>query len=80
MGSERLQALKKGGWLEFAGNQQPKCPHCGSEFHIGENDAWHLYSSEDTTHTVECPSCECEFDVVSSAIWLFSTDEQPDYD
>lgn len=71
----RLKALDAGDWLDFWGNNQPKCPHCGEDFHIADNEAWHLYS-EDGPHDVECPSCDLEFQVSSLASWSFSTDEQ----
>lgn len=70
-----FKALDAGHWLDFSSNNQPKCPHCGDDFHIADNDAWHLYS-EDGPHIVECPSCDLEFQVSSLASWSFSTDEQ----
>jgi hypothetical protein len=75
MGSEPLKALKSEGWQEFSGNSQPKCPHCGDDFDVQENEAWYLYD-ENAAHEVECPSCRLEFQVNSSASWWFSTDEQ----
>ena len=74
-----LGALKDGGLLEFVANKQPKCPHCGDDFDITANEAWFLYS-EDETHTVECTRCDNEFQVISVARWSFSTDEQEDDD
>lgn len=72
----QFAALKKGGWMEFSSNSQPKCPHCGEDFDIRENEAWYLFSEDD--HEVECQSCDGEFKVISSANWSFSTDEQED--
>lgn len=61
--------------FDFAANSKPKCPHCGEDFDIQENDAWRLYDENDT-HDVECPSCDLRFLVNSHARWSFSTDEQ----
>ncbi|MDX1032815.1 hypothetical protein GOL82_16370 [Sinorhizobium medicae] len=71
----RLGALKNGNSLNFWGNRQPICPHCGEEYDIREHEAWELYS-EDGPHIVECSSCDMEFSVSSLASWKFSTDEQ----
>lgn len=73
--AERLAALSSGDWLDFYGNPNPKCPHCGDDYDIREHEAWNLYS-EDGPHSVECSSCDLEFSVSSSATWAFSTDEQ----
>ncbi len=78
MHSDRLKALKSGSSIDFWGNDKPKCPHCGDDFDIADNEAWYLYS-EDGPHDVECPSCDREFQVSSLASWTFSTDEQ-EYD
>lgn len=72
---KRLAALEREGWSEFSGNRNPKCPHCGEDFDIRENEAWHLYDENDT-HEVECNSCYENFQVNSSASWCFSTDDQ----
>lgn len=70
-----FKALDTTDWTDFWGNLQPKCPHCGDDYDIADNEAWHLYS-EDGPHIVECPSCDLEFQVSSLASWSFSTDEQ----
>lgn len=75
MTDEKLVALNKGPSYRFSANDAPKCPHCGSDFDIAENEAWRLYNENDT-HEVTCPSCEQDFRVNSSARWTFSTDEQ----
>lgn len=72
-----LEALHSGGSFYFSANKAPKCPHCGDDFDITENEAWFLYD-ENETHTVECRRCENEFQVNSIARWSFSTDEQED--
>ena len=74
---ERLAALRKSQPFEFFGNKQPICPHCGSNFDITANEAWHLFS-EDETHDVECNRCEMDFLVSSRASWTFDTEEQDD--
>jgi Zn ribbon nucleic-acid-binding protein len=74
-----LEALKAGDWLEFVANKAPKCPHCGEDFDIRENEAWFLYD-ENGPHDVECVRCGNEFQVSSIANWSFSTDEQEDAD
>ncbi len=42
---EALAALKAepASSLEFRGNKQPKCPHCGQDVDISDNDLWRLY-------------------------------------
>lgn len=70
-----FRALDDGDWFQFYANDKPKCPHCGEDFDIRENEAWHLYS-EDGPHGVECQSCDLGFQVNSSATWCFSTAEQ----
>jgi uncharacterized Zn-finger protein len=74
---ERKQALNAGDYGDFSWNDQPKCPHCGSDYSITENDGWRLYD-ESETHDVECPVCDQSFRVNSHADWRFSTDEQDD--
>lgn len=74
---KRFAALKEGDWFDFAGNDRPKCPHCGADFNIEDNEAWDLYDTNET-HEVDCPSCEDTFQVNSSTSWSFSTDEQED--
>jgi uncharacterized protein with PIN domain len=75
--TEKLSALNAGGWFDFSMNRQPRCPHCGSDFDITDNEAWHLFDQNET-HTVECPVCDLPFYVNSHAVWSFSTDEQED--
>jgi len=68
-------ALDEGDGLEFWANSKPKCPHCGDDFDIQDNEAWFLYDENDS-HDVECPSCNQDFLVNSSASWSFDTSEQ----
>jgi hypothetical protein len=62
--------------LEFWRNDEPKCPHCGKECTISENEWWNLY--EEGEHTKECPSCESEFLISTNVEYSFSTDQQDD--
>lgn len=77
MKAEKFAALEAGNSFDFCANSDPKCPHCGDDFDIRENEAWFLYD-ENETHEIECPSCELKFSVNASANWSFSTDEQED--
>lgn len=77
--TEKLKALNESkdkfgdfGWLD-----SPRCPHCGEDFDIRENEAWYLFS-EDDTHDAECGSCGNGFSVHTHTTYAFSTDEQPD--
>lgn len=77
--AEKMRALREGPSYLFSANKMPKCPHCGADFDIADNEAWFLYD-ENSTHEVACPSCEQDFSVNSVARWSFSTDEQPALD
>lgn len=72
---EPYAALDASGWSAFSMNRAPRCPHCGDDFDITDNEAWRLYDDGET-HEVECPSCDRAFTVNSTATWRFSTDEQ----
>lgn len=79
--TEKFKALRAAAHpsIDFSLNSEPKCPHCGEDFNIRENEAWELYD-ENGPHNVECSSCGQEFAVSSHATWQFSTDEQEDDD
>jgi len=74
--AEPFAALKRepAGSLEFWGNKQPKCPHCGHEVGISKNDLWRLY--EEGEHELECPDCEGAFIVWTRVSYSFDTDSQ----
>ena len=72
---EKFKALLTGHSMDFWGNSKPKCPHCGDDYDIGENEAYHLYD-DDESHDVECPACDKLFTVVTSVRYTFHTDEQ----
>lgn len=74
---ERLSALKAGNRMDFFGNAGPKCPHCGVEFNVIEQEWYRLYDDNED-HDVECPRCEDQFMVRTHATYSFSTDEQED--
>lgn len=73
----KLASLNEGPDWAFSRNEKPKCPHCGEDFDIAENEAFFVYD-ENNTHTVECMSCKLPFWVNSFADWRFSTDVQDD--
>lgn len=60
--------------LDFWGNDDPKCPHCGQSINISQHDLGELY--EEGEHTIDCPYCEREFQVTTRVSFSFSTDEQ----
>jgi hypothetical protein len=79
---EKFAALKKAkeedGHFpsDYWGNNQPRCPHCGAECHVSENEWWRLY--EEGEHEVSCPHCDGDFTVSTRVSYSFSTDEQED--
>lgn len=64
----------------FQMEKLPRCPHCGEEFSIENNEAWHLYSEDGEENVVECDHCGKKFTVTTDVAYSFSTDEQPDED
>lgn len=75
--TERLAALKATEHsIDFWRNDKPKCPHCGDDYDIDENEAWHLYDTDEGDHEIECSSCDFTFSVAVSVSFSFSTDEQ----
>ena len=67
-------ALEAGDSWDFRWNKDPKCPSCGAEARVSDQEWWHLY--EEGEHTVECPICERAFMVSTAVEYRFSTDEQ----
>lgn len=61
---------------DFGANKQPRCPHCGAECSVIENEWWKLY--EEGEHEVSCPHCEGDFSVSVRVSYSYSTDEQED--
>lgn len=74
MDIENYAALKHEGMLEFFGNDNPRCPHCGDTHEIWEQDWSELYDDNDY-HDVSCPTCEKEFRVSTNIRYSFSTDQ-----
>jgi len=76
--AKHLEALKASkNSIEFWGNAQPKCPHCGSDFDIELNEAYYLYDNISGI-SVDCLTCEREFSVETRCSYTFSTDDQED--
>ena len=79
---EKFEALKKAKALErhypsdYWGNDNPRCPHCGQECKVADNEWWKLY--EEGEHEVSCPHCDGDFSVSTRVSYSFSTDEQED--
>lgn len=74
MQQKRLEALKAGERMDFWGNEEPKCPHCGEKSSVVDNEWWSLY--EVGEHEVTCPDCDEDFNVTTRASYSFSTDDQ----
>ncbi len=72
----RFAALKAepGGSLEFWGNDEPKCPHCGMSIGVDEYELWKIY--EEGEHEISCPKCSDEFTVTTNVRYSFSTEAQ----
>ena len=78
---DKFAALKKaqekeGGEFrsEYWGNKMPRCPHCGTECGVIENEWFDL--CEEGEHEVSCPHCEGDFSVSVTVIYRYSTDKQ----
>ena len=76
MEQNRLEALNNGERMDFWANDEPKCPHCGQESSVSENEWWKIYEEGD--HEVSCPHCETDFTVTTRVSYTFSTDHQDD--
>lgn len=76
--AEQFKALKEGDVFDFSCNNSPKCPHCGNDYDINENESWRLY--EDGNHEVDCDLCDNTFTVETNVSYSFSTDYQEDKD
>lgn len=64
--------------LDFRNRRNPRCPHCGFECSVSNQEWFHLY--EEGEHDVECPMCDLGFTVSVHVSFSFNTDEQEDYD
>ncbi len=72
MSTDKFRALRDGDSLDFWGLKDPKCPHCGDDLSVVDQEWWHLY--EEGEHEVECPHCCEEFTVSTRVSYSFSTD------
>lgn len=73
---EKLKALKAAPHsIEFWGNDNPRCPHCGNSQDISRHEWYHLYDDNDR-HEVTCPDCDLDFSVKTIVKYSFCTDEQ----
>lgn len=82
--SERFAALKRaiateGPYpMDYWGNKDPRCPHCGEVCEISDNGWYELY--DEGEHEVSCPHCGEDFTVSTRVSFSFGTDEQGDMD
>jgi hypothetical protein len=80
--AEKLRALhtamRSGDRWDFVHCDSPKCPHCGEDFDISENEAWFVYDLSQDSHELSCPACDNPFHVEVYAKFTFSTDGQED--
>lgn len=76
MNQQRMQALESGDSMDFWGNDEPRCPHCGQCASVIDNERWKLY--EEGEHEVTCPYCGLDFAVSTRVSYSFSTDDQDD--
>lgn len=60
--------------LDYWRNKLPKCPHCGTDFQVWEDDNPQALGYDDGDHTTfECASCGKEFVTVTTVEYVFST-------
>jgi hypothetical protein len=72
--------LKTGDWMDYWGNDHPKCPHCDADYDISAHEHWDLYDTNEGEHEIDCPLCDQQFTVKVCCAFTFNTDEQPDED
>lgn len=61
-------------YLDYTQNPLPKCPHCGTDFEVWEDDNPSCLSYEDGGQTMfECKSCRKDFCCVTCLGYTFST-------
>lgn len=60
--------------IDYEQNTKPKCPHCGTDFEVWEDDNPCGLNYEDGGHTTfECKSCNKDFVCVTHVRYTFST-------
>ncbi len=62
--------------FDYRLKSDPICPHCDEEILVSKNELYELYAEGE--HEIKCPNCSKQIVVISTAIFSFSTDEQPD--
>lgn len=62
--------------LKYFSNNEPVCPHCDNQFDISNNEAWHLYDSQEEEKEVQCDSCGSTFFVQPICKFTFSTTKE----
>lgn len=77
--NQKYKALREGNWLDFFQEDNPICPHCGTEVSIHDNELWELYNP-DKDHVITCGDCGGKFTVEVEATYTFSTHNQEDDD
>lgn len=61
-------------YLDYWGNDKPKCPHCGADFDVSRGDNALNLSYEDGGQTMfACASCDKDFCCVTHIKYSFST-------
>lgn len=64
--------------VDYGVNENPKCPFCDEDIIIGMHDLYDLY--QEGEHSISCPYCEKDIQVETTAIWRFSTYNQPEFE
>lgn len=60
--------------VDYWGNKNPKCPHCGADFKVWENDRpMSLSYEDDGRSTFDCDRCGKNFVCVTIVRYVFST-------
>ena len=61
---------------DYEDELNPRCPHCGSEFNIERNGAWHIYADDGAETECTCDACQRKFTATTNCRYSFSTTEQ----
>lgn len=64
--------------IEYSLNKAPKCPHCDTDIDMSDEDFCELYNEGE--HDISCPDCGKQIMVVTTVKYLFSTDNQPEFE
>lgn len=61
-------------YINYWGNEKPKCPHCGEDFDVWDGDHAMSLSYEDSGQTTfECAGCRKDFVCVTMVQYRFHT-------